>query len=150
MTSTKPTVIIPMFVEDNSMWGFPDFSKSILTDKFKVIVERDLQQNSSLEHEVQGLCLMPGIPTELLKIETLERFKNLKVVSSVSAGYNHLPVEYLKKRGIRCVYYVYATGNDVTSCIEWGSLLEAMVLYVPYVRVSTSDIMANWHLCVVT
>ena len=101
--SKKPSIVVPLFQEDDALSGMPSFAKQMLEEKFNVLLERDLKQNPALESEVQGICLMPSIATQLLDPERLDRLKNLKVFSSVSAGYNHMPLEYLKKRGVRYV-----------------------------------------------
>ena len=86
--SKKPSIVVPLFQEDDALSGMPSFAKQMLEEKFNVLLERDLKQNPSLETEVQGICLMPSKATELLDPERLDRLKNLKVFSSVSSSHS--------------------------------------------------------------
>ena len=78
----KPVVIAPLFQEDDAVVGLAQFGKAMLEKHFQIILERELLANPALHDSIDGLIIMPGIPTTLLKRETQDKMKKLKAVSS--------------------------------------------------------------------
>ncbi|XP_044759515.1 glyoxylate reductase/hydroxypyruvate reductase-like isoform X2 [Coccinella septempunctata] len=69
--------------------------------------------------EVDGLfCML----TDKIGKDVLDKAKNLKVISTMSAGYDHLDIEEIKKRGIK-IGYTPETLTDATAELTVGLLL---------------------------
>ncbi|XP_045476183.1 glyoxylate reductase/hydroxypyruvate reductase [Harmonia axyridis] len=69
--------------------------------------------------KVDGLfCML----TDKIDKDLLDKAKNLKVIATMSAGYDHLDLEEIKKRGIR-VGYTPDTLTDTTAELTVGLLL---------------------------
>lgn len=69
--------------------------------------------------EIDGLfCML----TDKISGEILNKAKNLKVISTMSVGYDHLDIEEIKKKGIK-VGYTPETLTDATAELTVGLLL---------------------------
>jgi len=72
--------------------------------------------------EVDGLICFPY---DTIDKELIDRAKNLKVISTYSVGFDHIDVEYAKKRKIR-VGYTPEVLTDATADLSFSLILDVM------------------------
>ena len=96
----RPVVAVVEMEDVEPVRGFASLGRDIFSPHFRLVTQQQLEGDASLFEAVQAICVA-GSNGKLLSDEWLDRMKNLKVVSSVSAGYNHLPLDSLKRRDVR-------------------------------------------------
>ena len=99
-SDARPVVAVVEFEDSDPMRGFSNVGREVFQRHFRLVTQRELENDATLLESV-GAVAVVGNTGKLLTEEWLDRMKNMKVVATVSAGYNHLPLERIKQRNIR-------------------------------------------------
>jgi len=128
---TKPTVLTSVI---NDVTGIPTFMESSLRNTLN-IVPRDMYEKNQNEFNDQIVAVLTYEDMAYFgnTEENNRRFSklpNLKVVSTVSAGFDHLDVEHLRNRSIR-IGHTPAGVTEATADMAMSLMLAAARKLVP-------------------
>ena len=95
----KLVIAVPEFEDLDPKGGLPLFVKEMAAKDFTLVREQEIMQDSGLYERIVGVMAHPG--WRFMTPAGMDQLKNLQIVSTVSAGYEHLDFDYLRKRGIK-------------------------------------------------
>lgn len=97
MTTILPKILTHTFDNDEAL---PDLFKNEMEKHFQVI-PYDEYLKSPETHDKDIVAILPWFATPKVDSEMIDRMPNLKIVSTISAGYNHLNVPMIRSKNIR-------------------------------------------------
>ena len=97
----KPIIIMPPFEDNYIVCGMGRLAKDMWEQHFQVVYMHDLTHYPDLHDKIEGVLVAPYFDRALFEIKTWDKMAKLRVVCTLSAGYEHLDVAYLKSRDIR-------------------------------------------------
>jgi len=103
-------------------------------DDFEILFFEQTLNQSTLEQfpsdEIESAEIISVFITSSVDKEVLDRFKNLKIISARSTGYNHIDLEESKKRGI-AVVNVSSYGERTVAQYTFGLLITLVRKIIP-------------------
>ncbi|XP_035662138.1 glyoxylate/hydroxypyruvate reductase B-like isoform X1 [Branchiostoma floridae] len=129
----KPMVLTSHVDELNA---YPQIFVPVIKKYFRIVWWADFENDQErYANEIQGILVNGGLPK--ITSELLDTLPNLKIVSTLGVGTDHLDLQLLKSRGIKV-----SSVPDVSSdCVaDWGmTLLVAAARKLPEAMKSATD-----------
>uniref|UniRef100_H2YH12 D-isomer specific 2-hydroxyacid dehydrogenase NAD-binding domain-containing protein n=1 Tax=Ciona savignyi TaxID=51511 RepID=H2YH12_CIOSA len=125
MTSlVKPLVLSSFHDRDKGrMTGIPPFAVEMIEKHFRIVWIEDFNANPE-KYGKEVVAVFMGTKQPTVDKDLLEKLPNLKIVASMSAGYNHLDIPLIRSYGVRVSNTPYVLDN-ATADLGMALLLNA-------------------------